>query len=489
MTGSRNQPGSGASGAGTTRPPGRPTLPDIGLTPLLNAVRDAGGRAVVVGGFVRDALIGRASQDLDVEIYGLSSQQTEAVLAQFGNVMHVGRAFGVMRVKGYDVDFSLPHRSGLLPDAEPDVTPSPPAAAGDSDVDFATACRRRDLSINSIGWDPIDDRWLDPLGGQADLERGLLRACDAATFGEDPLRGLRVARFIGSLGFEPDAELRSLCAQLDLDSVAPERVYDELRKLLLESEAPSRGLSFLRETGLVRFFPELAAMIDLPQDPAWHPEGCVFTHTLMVVDEAAALRAGNEDDDLALMLGALCHDFGKPTTTTRAEDGRVRSLGHDRAGLVPCESFLERLRAPARLRRRVAALVAHHLAPAVLDQLGATAKAYRKLARRLATDDVTMELLARVARADHLGRTTADALAGDCGPIDRFLNRTRELEIIVAGPEDVVQGRHVLARGISPGPEVGRVLARCREVQDAQGLRSSQAILNRVLGPGSEDKV
>ncbi len=439
--------------------------------PLLRALREAGGRALVVGGFVRDQLLRRPCKDLDLEIFGLAAGRVEEVLAHFGSVLHMGRAFSVMRVKGFDVDISLPSRTLESP--------------GDPGLDFATACRRRDLTINSMGWDPIDDELIDPLGGREDLARGVLRASDVSSFGDDPLRGLRVARFRAALEMEPESELCRQCAGLDLTSLAPERVFGELCRMLVEPSLPSRAIAFLRETGMLRFFPELASLVDVPQDPRWHPEGCVFTHTLMVLDEAAKLRVGDAENDLALMMAALCHDFGKPATTREA-DGRVRSHAHERAGLPATEAFLSSIRAPLRLRERVAALVDNHLAPALFEEQGATPRAYRRLARRLAAADVNMELLARLARADHLGRTAPDALARDCGPIDRFLAQARTLEIERSGPDDVVLGRHVVARGVPAGPEVGRVLERCREVQDEQGLRNPDAILNQVLGPGSE---
>ena len=184
--------------------------------------------------------------------------------------------------------------------------------------------------------------------------------------------------------------------------------------------------------------------------------------------------------DLALMLGALCHDLGKPATTERI-DGRVRSYRHDVAGVAPTRALLGRMRAPGALVDRVAALVEHHLAPALFVRNAATAKGYRRLARKLERAGVGIELLVRVARADHLGRTTADALAGCFAAGDAFLAAARAHSVEHAAPRDAVLGRHLVARGMEPGPGFAPILARCREIQDEPGWTDPARILDRVL--------
>jgi len=431
---------------------------------------------------VRDQLLdpGRAEpeKDIDVEIHGLDPSTAEGLLGRFGRVLHVGRAFAVMRVSNCDADFSLPRRDSLS------AADAADGRAFDPHLGLAEAARRRDLTINSMAWDPLSGELFDPHGGARDLEGAVLRATDPARFCDDPLRGLRVAQFVARLGFEADAELRGLCAALDLSGVSRERIFEELRKLLLKGKGPSTGLRFLREVGLLRFFPELAALVDVPQDTGWHPEGCVWTHTLMVLDEAAQLRRGEGPDDLTLMLGALCHDLGKPGTTT-TEEGRARSPRHEVFGVEVTRGFLGALRAPGELVTRVEALVRHHLAPARLVEVGAHAKAYRRLARKLEAAGVDAELLYRLAKADHLGRTTAQALARSCEPAERFLAAMRKLQLHEAGPRDVVSGRHVVALGVPPGPQVGAILRRCRAIQDETGSSCVEEILGRVLSQGS----
>lgn len=432
---------------------------------LLNialAVKQAGGRLLIVGGYVRDQQLDLPSKDIDVEVLGLSSEALAEILERFGRVIPMGRSFAVARIAGLDVDFACseePERIGL---------------------DFERAARRRDLTINSMAIDPLDDELLDPFGGRADLERGVLRATDPAHFGDDPLRALRVAQFVARFELEPDAELIRLCAAQDLGTVAGERMLDELRKLLMRSARPSRGLVFMRESDQLRFFPELAALVDTPQESEWHPEGDVWVHTLMTLDRAVGLRVGDDEEDLTLLFGALCHDLGKPATTS-TEGERIRSLGHDQAGIEPTTRLLTRVRASKRLVARVCALVEHHLAPALFSKNDAGPRGYRRLARKLEQVDVSLELLERVARADHLGRTTEEALAGRFPPGDEFLEKARELSLEVRGPKDVVQGRHLIARGLSPGREFGEILRRCRELQDESGETDPQCILDRVV--------
>lgn len=459
---------------------------DSRITGVARAAAAAGGRALLVGGYVRDRLLGVASKDYDVEIFGLSPDAVADLLSDVGELIQVGRAFGVFRIKGIEADFSLPRRDSKSGSGHRGFD-----IAFDPDLDFAEASRRRDLTVNSIGLDPLSGEILDPHGGRRDLERGVLRATDAEHFAEDPLRGLRTAQFAARLDMLPDEELTELCAELDLGELPPERIYAELRKLLLKATRPSLGFAFLERARLLRCFPELDALRGVPQDPQWHPEGDVWVHTLMALDQAARLRGGaaedgrqgDEADDLALMIGTLCHDLGKPLTT-ETTDGRIRSPNHCRAGLAPTETLLARWRAPHRLVERVLALVDNHLAPAQFVGQRAGPRGYRKLSRNLERAGVSLALLTRVARADHLGRTTEEALRGEFSDGDRFLERAAELAVEQRGPVDVVQGRHLIARGLVPGPGFAPILERCREIQDEAGETDPASILDRVLGSG-----
>lgn len=448
---------------------------DPSVIKIAKAVAEAGGRALLVGGWVRDVMMGGQPKDLDVEVYGLQVRELEKLLGKFGTVIEVGRAFGVFRLKELDVDFSLPRRDSKVGAGHKgfDVEVDP-------HLSFVEAARRRDLTMNSMGYDPLSGELLDPHHGAEDLKAQRLRATDPIHFSDDPLRALRVAQFAARFNMTPDPQLHELCAQLDLSELSGERVREELVKLLLKGKEPSVGFTFLENTHLLRFFPELQAMVGVPQDPQWHPEGDVWVHTKMVVDEAARGRDGGEDD-LALMLGALCHDFGKPSTTVIEDSGRVRSPSHESAGVAPTEDFLLRYRFPKDLVRQVCALVRYHLAPALFVKDGATDKGYRRLARKLGEAGVSAELLVRVAWADHLGRTTEEALAREFPAAEVFLRRMQQLRVEKTAPRDVVLGRHLIARGLTPGPHFKEILERCRDVQDETGWEEPDRILDAVL--------
>lgn len=445
------------------------------LVALCAQVAEAGGRCWLVGGAVRDWMRGESSDELDFEVRGLELARLRDLLAAHGELVEVGRSFGVLRLRHIDADFALPrvdsrqgrgHR-GIHAELDPDLDP-------------VLAARRRDLTINAMSLDPLAGELFDPLGGLADLHAGRLRACDAGTFGEDPLRALRVMQLCARLGMDPDDELLRICAAQDLTELSPERIFEEFRKLLLLSAKPSRGFAFLRDTGLLDFFPCLAAMVGCAQDDRWHPEGDVWVHTLLVLDEAALLRDGGEDD-LALMFGALCHDLGKPDTTVQAPDGRWRSPAHDFVGEKIAMNFLSSLRASTELTGKVRTLTREHLAPAVFFEQGSGDRAWRRLARRMSRTGTSLELLGRLARADHLGRTTEEARLRIFPAGDHFMERARALELDHRPPPDVVQGRHLLAMGMKPGREIGAILDRCRQVQDETGWKSPERILEKVL--------
>jgi tRNA nucleotidyltransferase (CCA-adding enzyme) len=436
-----------------------------------------------VGGYVRDLLRGRPGKDVDVEVFGLTLPELEELLSGLGPVLRVGRAFGVLRVKGLDVDFSVPRRDSKVGKGHRGF-----ATESDPRMTAEQAIRRRDLTVNAMLMDPLTGELVDPCGGQEDLARRVLRAVDPGTFPEDPLRPLRVAQLAARLEFDPDAELIGICRAMDLSELPGERIWDEWQKLLLRGRRPSLGLEFLLAADLLRFTPALQDLVGVPQDPEWHPEGDVWVHTLAALDAAAGLRTGDTELDQQIMLGALCHDLGK-AATTRFFDGRWRSHNHDVGGEEPAQALLAALGAPARLSAPVKALVRCHLRPAWFACGGAQAPAYRRLARQLGAAGTRMSILERVARADALGTGTPDGLAGRFPAGDTFLARAVDVKVKESRPPDVVLGRHLIARGLEPGPFFGPILEQCRKVQDDHGWDDPERILDRALAdladPGS----
>lgn len=416
---------------------------------MARAVRDHGGRALVVGGFVRDRLLGHASKDLDLEVFGIDEHALRALVGRFGRVEAVGQAFPVYKVGAIDV--ALPRRESKIGRGHKAFV-----VEGDPSMSFADAARRRDFTINAIGWDPLTDEYLDPFHGRADLDRRVLRIVDPRTFADDSLRVLRAVQFAARFALALDDEARAICRAIALDDLPAERIWGEMEKLLLQAERPSSGFVLAREIGVVhQVLPEMEPLYDCPQEPEWHPEGDVWTHTLMVIDEA---RRQNGDLDRArlatIMLGAVGHDLGKPATTAMI-DGRIRSMGHEEAGVAPTASLLDRLNVQTLddfdVRSQVLGLVAHHLKPGAFynarDEV--TDGAFRRLAQK-----VDMELLARLARADCHGRGGTF----DCSAMDWFIDRARSLGVEHRPPAPILMGRHLLALGVPPGPRMGELL-------------------------------
>jgi tRNA nucleotidyltransferase (CCA-adding enzyme) len=438
-------------------------LPDA-VRALLDRLREAGGRPFVVGGAVRDALLGLPVHDYDVEVFGLPVERLRAVLAEAGHVNAVGEAFTVFKVSGLPgldgaVDVALPRRDSKAGPGHRGI-----AALGDPSLSVEEAARRRDFTVNAILFDPAADAVVDPFGGRADLDARRLRAVDAGTFGEDPLRALRAVQMAARFALEVEPATAVLCASMPLAELPRERVFGEIEKLLLKAVRPSLGLALLRDWGMLTVVaPELVPLAATPQDPEWHPEGDVWTHTLQAVDEAAALVADlDRPRALTVMLATLCHDVGKPGTT-KVEDGRVRSRGHEEAGRAPTVSLLERWNVHTLLgydvRAQVVALVVDHLKPGQLydDRARVSDGAIRRLARRCEPD-----LLYRVARADCLGRRP-----GTFAPVamEWFRDKVRALAVERQPPPPLLQGRDVLALGLAPGPEVGRIVRAVYEQQ------------------------
>ena len=448
-------------------------IPERVLT-LAQTVSDAGGRALLVGGCVRDALMGQQPKDWDLEVYGIEPARLRAMLDQYGPVNVVGEAFTVYRLAN-DLDVSIPRRERKAGRGHRAFV-----IEGDPAMTIPEATRRRDFTINAILQDPLSDEIIDPFAGRSDLDHGVLRAVAQETFPEDSLRVLRAAQFAARFEFQVESATVELCRTIDLTDIPPERVWGEIEKLLLLAGSPSVGLEWLHALGaLDQLFPEIRSLIEVPQDPEWHPEGDVFVHTGLVVDRARELI-----DDLpypkqvTVMLAALAHDFGKPSTTEFLE-GRWRSRGHEEAGVLPTEEFLNRLNIYTldgyNVRAQVVALVRDHLKPGEFykkrDEVGEGA--FRRLARKCELD-----LLYRVAKADSLGRNaewvppekwySAEAQ-------DWFIQRARELDVEHQPPAPILLGRHLMELGLEPGPRMGEVTRAVYEMQLDGRVRDVEA--------------
>ena len=427
---------------------------------LVGDLAQVGGRALLVGGCVRDARLGRALREVDVEVFGIGpAELCEHVARRFASRV-VGRDFPVLVLDGLPVDIALPRRARAAGTGDF-------AAGADPQLPVAESLARRDFTLNAMALDLERSEWIDPHGGAADLDARRLRHT-SARFGEDPLRVLRGMQLVARFELDAVPETLALCRTLEPGAAPRERLRREWRKLLLDGVRISRGLAFLRDVEWLRFYPELAALVGCAQDPEWHPEGDVWQHTLHCLDAFAAARLGDAHEDWIVGLAVLCHDLGKPATT-RERGGRTISHGHEPRGAALAQSLLERLTDESSVIREVCVLVADHLAPAMLfrDRERAGDAAIRRLARRVGRID----RLVRVAAADHAGRpprpTQFEAGAW-------LLERARALDVVRSEPAPLVHGRDLLSLGLEPGPALGRWLDACYEAQLAGTIRSRE---------------
>jgi tRNA nucleotidyltransferase (CCA-adding enzyme) len=421
----------------------------LSLENLAQAILNAGGKPILVGGCVRDRLMGVLSKDFDIEVYGLSLEKLEAVLNKLGPVYAVGKSFGVFKLFNFDI--SLPRTENKQGQGHKGFV-----VQSDAHLTFEEASKRRDFTVNAMGINLETGDLLDPHHGQEDLKNKILRHVSDA-FEEDPLRVLRACQFAARLEFKIHSGTLQKCHKLEpeLKTLPKERIGEEFKKLMM-AKKPSIGLQALLDTKALNLFPELKALIGCQQDPTWHPEGDVWVHTLMVTDEAAKLS-----DSLMIRLAALCHDFGKPLTT-KFEDGRWRSKNHEAAGAAPTQKFLDRLGISQDDAHQIIPLVQDHLKPCQLyrvrDQVSKGA------IRRLATR-VNIENLCLVAKADFLGRTTEDAKTGEDPSSIWLLEEARKLAVATGAPEPILLGRHLLDLGHKPGPKMGKLLKQAYEAQ------------------------
>jgi len=439
---------------------------------IAHKVADAGGQLLLVGGAVRNCILGLPVHDVDVEVHGLSFDTLESLLSTEGSVDFVGKSFGVLRVAGMPIDWSLPRidSAGRKPSVQLYQT-----------LPLEQALRRRDLTINAMALDPLISTLYDPFGGMRDLVDGRLRAPDVTLFIEDPLRLYRVMQFIGRLNMYPDDALNELCTSMDIQGVSRERIIVEFHKLLMLSYAPSKGIRWLAQIGrLQEIMPELGCTQGVLQEYTWHPEGDVFEHTMQALDAAAQQSYPSYIMRRTVIYAVLCHDLGK-SATTRIEHGMIRSIGHEQAGIIPAQQLLKRIVHEKKLQHAVVLAVRHHMAPGQFVSNNAGAAAYKRLAAAIAPY-LDLEALAYLARADQRGRNPqrGKPLSVQFSTIDLFTARARELGVLRQAEPALVTGADVMGI-INSGPDVGRILQHAYELQIAEGIQDKAELLRRVL--------
>lgn len=417
-------------------------------------------RVLLVGGAVRDLMMGLTPKDFDCEIYGMPAEVLEHLLTRvFGDVDVVGRSFGVFKIKhlGVDFDISLPRREnkegkghkGFMVQADPTMT-----------VEEASA--RRDFTINSMALD-VNGQLIDPHGGERDLKQRRLRHT-SEHFGEDPLRVLRGMQLASRFDLIVELGTAKLCTSLrnEYKDLPVERVWAEWWKWASKSAIPSRGINFLMATNWLSLYSEIFNMWNVQQDHIWHPEGEVLSHVLYVCDAMAEIAQREKMDEERrgmFVLAALCHDMGKPAFT-KFEEGRWRARGHEKGGVPFAESFLNSIGCPAAIKDRVLPLVYDHLAHQNSETIGDAA--IRRLARRLAPS--TIADLVLLIEADSSGRPPIPKGCPDSAL--ELLERSKTMNVDKGGPKAILLGRHLIEYNIcSPGKQMGVILKAAFEAQ------------------------
>ncbi|MCZ6645339.1 MAG: hypothetical protein O7B79_03780 [SAR324 cluster bacterium] len=424
-------------------------------------IGQAGGRPVLVGGWVRDYLLGQPrGKDFDLEVFGLETGSLSKLLKKFGPVHEVGRHFGVLKLvtPAAEYDVSVPRRERKTGKGHTGFQ-----VHTDPTMSFEEAAARRDFTINAMGYALLEQAFLDPFGGEEHLNQRILQHVGAA-FGEDPLRVMRAMQFAGRFGLTIASETLAVCREQPLGELPRERMCEEFKKLLLRSPAPSHGLAYAEPLGVLKAFPELAALFKLPAEAGrtlspWNV-------TLAAVDQAAILRGAGEREALVFMLAALCHGFSQ----LAAESGG----GAAADPAAPVMMFLQRLTNETAVLDGVMALVREWDQPGQLyRKRGAqTDGKLRRLALR-----VSMPLLERLARAVYYASTPGTAAETDYPAGDWLLEKAQALGVLSGPPEPILKGRHLQEEGFPSGPAMGMLLKQAFQLQ----LDGSLATLEEAL--------
>ncbi len=422
---------------------------------LLAVIKAEGGTAMLVGGAVIDGINGLPIKDVDIEVYGLSYSKLVALITALKMPCNlVGKSFGVIKttLNTLEIDMSIPRQENKIGIGHKGF-----GIVLNENRTPLEAGKRRDLTINSMYQNLHTGAIVDPFNGLEDLEKGIIRATNEKTFKEDPLRVLRIMQLLPRKGKVVAKETMRLCrSMVDSFSELPkERVFVEWEKLLLKAERPATGLAFLKSSGWLIHFPELQALIGCLQHPKWHPEGDVWVHTGMVLDNAAKLRHKLPKTwRLAYMFGALLHDVGKPSTTT----ADLKSHGHDTAGIEISERFLNRITNDKILIKKVTTLVGLHMRPGQLYKAEAKISAWKRLHNKCRLD-----VLGWLSKADSAGRTGRNVILEPHEVSEKCFDlfETFGMQKI----EPLILGRDLIEIGLKPSKMFKTILDECYEKQ------------------------
>ncbi len=423
-----------------------------------------GGTAYYVGGYVRDRILGIENKDIDIEVHGVEVEALRELLSNFGEILEIGESFGIFTIKGTDIDIAVPRTERAVGRGHRDFIIS-----ADPFIGTKKAAQRRDFTVNALMENVLTGEIIDHFGGLTDLENKVLRHVNDNTFPEDPLRVLRLCQFAARFGFTPARETLALCRKIDLSALSAERVEGELKKALLKAEKPSVFFETLREAGGLDFrFPELKALIGVPQNPVYHPEGDVWTHTMQVLDRAAAYRE-RTSSPFAFMLTAIVHDMGK-AVTTKEINGVYHAYNHEKEGLPIVKEFLSRITKEKDVISYAVNMTLLHMKPLVMLRADSKMKSFNKLfdGSVSPTDLIYFALSDSGEDEDSTGRQLFEKL-------DTFNE-------IMSRP--FVQGRDLIKAGLKPGKSFSEILSLAHKLRLA-GV-SKEVALRQCIGVNSE---
>lgn len=439
-------------------------IPDNIKSMMWFLLQNGAKNVLLVGGFARDLIFRYNSADIDLEVYGLTLEDIQDILRSRNySVDLVGKSFGILKVNN-TFDISIPRRDNKTGAGHTGFD-----ILSDPGMSFEEAALRRDFTINSFGVD-VNGDVQDPYGGIVDFKECRLKHVSSA-FAEDPLRVLRGMQFAARFDMYVSEETAALCAKMSHGELPKERIWEEWKKWALKGNVPSKGIQFLVDTSWICNYPEINNLRGVKQDYEYHPEGDVYVHTLQVVDFAAKIadrQKLSDNDRLILLFSALCHDFGKPSTTEFLL-GRWRAFGHCEAGAALVDSFLERIGAPKALTEAVKEMVVNHLAHTNGEP---TTRAVLRLSSKL--KHANIELLSFLVEADASGRYPLPPRS----PLSKWVDIAKECSVSKKGPKPILMGKHLIDLGIPPGPNMGKILKLAFEAQLQDVFRDLEGALS-----------
>lgn len=422
---------------------------------IIKKINEAGGRVLLVGGYVRDHLLHRENKDVDIEIHDISVAKVKSILEKYGQLDQVGSQFGILKIRGLDIDFAFPRLESNKGDRHTDL-----AVTVNPFLSIRESARRRDLTMNAIMQDTRTGEILDPFNGQTDIKAGIIKFVDETTFADDVLRPLRACQFAARFNMTIDPALIKLSQHLDYTKLSTERIVEEIKKAL-QADKPSIAFNYMKKMGILKqIAPELDALETVPQDPIHHSEGNVWIHTMQVLDMAKQVSKESHDP-YAFIMFALFHDIGKLKTTVVDQDGHsISSKNHEHVGAEMIQQSASRLVNDKDVLHYMRDMTDQHMR--IHNVLKMHAYKVRKM---MLTVDAKDLLLFNICDDTKSGHSTLK-LAKNATEYNKKKERLLELS---QGKEyqiiPKIKGRDLMSWGLKPSPLFTKILDEALDLQ------------------------